>query len=1015
MEFKRIHYGFAAASFFIALLTYGLTMQPTIPFWDCGEFAAAAIGMGVPHPPGAPLWTIVGRLGMLIPIFTDMTARYNFLSVLSSAASILLLYLTIVRLITLWRGAPKSMADVLVHFGGAFIGALAYTFTDSFWFNALECEVYAFGSLFISLVPWLILVWYDHADEPHSEKYLLLIAYVIGLSLGVHQLALLTLFPVFMLVYYKRWPKTTVKGWILMVISSVVAFWFIFKIVLSDLVDWAGGAGWMASFLILAGIIGGIIYTHQKKKAIWNVALWGAILIFTGYTTYTVIMVRAAQNPPMNQHHASTFKILAEYINREQYGEAKEMPRRLEEQNRDHSHDATFNNYSSDGDFFWRYQTGHMFTRYLMWNFVGRANDEQDAGVDYSKTWALPFLLGLFGLFWHFKRDPKRALTLVGTFIIMGFLTAWYQNQQDPQPRERDYFYVGAFYIYAMWLGIGATGILEFIRSRFSKKEEGTIVVGEESDVVPILTGRGNAGVIFGGVALLLLIIPINMCIGLAGLATGQPFSKASKWAEYSRRHNYVPYEYAYNFLQSCDKNAILFTAGDNDTFPLWCLQDVYGIRRDIRIVNLSLGNMSWYIKQLKHERPWDAADVIDLPSFTDEKMSNPDESEAGIRALGGPAENVSFDVSAQTMQQFNGVAAPGRMDWKYTGQFPQEGGQYVFTIADQLVKDIVRYNIEKRPIYFASLVPPSYMAGLDPYLVYEGMAARVTPTHQPGNSRSMDVSVNEPLYSAMAYNLPKSPSLTPARGMVLETYRDPEANLSAQDQRYAQSYFYMYFRLANHFIKVGKPAEARRALDTCEARLSPSTLGPDYRYADLFAQLYDAAGDSIKSVKYMKMAVADTKQPSADAGDQSNGSAASIQFRLAEVYLKSGMLDSARALYLKLQGEVQGGDRQVMDFKILEVDARILDKKGDKKGAYDKYVQLAKAFAPLASSGLAPEYATLDARRAALAKELGIVDAGLVVVPPQSQQMEIGQPQEAPPAGTPGGPPQAPKKSKSK
>jgi hypothetical protein len=187
MRSQRTHYIFAGIAFFVSFFTYLLTMQPSISFWDCGEFAAAAFGLQVGHPPGSPLWTILGRFAMMLPTSGDLVARYNLFSVLASALSVLLLYLTTVRLIKLWRGEPKSVIDQLTTFGGALIAALSYTFTDSFWFNALESEVYAFGSLFISIIPWLMLVWYDHAEEEHSEKYLLLVAYVMGLSLGVQQ------------------------------------------------------------------------------------------------------------------------------------------------------------------------------------------------------------------------------------------------------------------------------------------------------------------------------------------------------------------------------------------------------------------------------------------------------------------------------------------------------------------------------------------------------------------------------------------------------------------------------------------------------------------------------------------------------------------------------------------------------------------------------------------------------------------------------------------------------------
>jgi hypothetical protein len=1005
MDQKRIHYGLAAISFFVALLTFGISMQPTVPFWDCGEFAAAAAGLGVPHPPGTPLWTLWGHIGMMIPIFTDIVARYNFLSVLCASFTVMMLYSSLVMLIKIWRGAPKSAADMVVHYGGAFLGAMAFTWSDSVWFNSTECVVFAPGLLFISLILWLMLVWYERADDPHSEKFLMLIFYLIGLSLGVHQMSMLAFFPVWMTIYYRRWPRSSVGGWFVMVALSLVAFAFIFKVVLTGLVDWAGKGLGIVSVLIIASLVGGIIYSMKEKKTLLNNLLWAGMFVFLGYTTYGLLMVRGAQNPPMDQHHPSTFTVLSEYINRSQYGEVTLSDefnhRRLESQNQDHSHDATFNNYTSDFDFFWRYQTNHMFTRYLGWNFIGRQNDEQDAGVDYSKTWALPFLLGLFGVFWHFKRDPKRALTLLGGFIIMGYVTAWYQNQQDPQPRERDYFYVGAFYIYAIWIGIGAVGILEWIRSRGVAKSEQPAVKDAKQDGLPIVTGDGNMTPVLIGLVALLVIGPINQLFGLAGLASGDPLKQSSKFGEYSRYHDNVPFEYAYNFLQSCAPNAILFTAGDNDTFPLWCLQDAYGIRRDIRIVNLSLGNMGWYIKKLKEDTLWGVGLPLNLPGFTDQILSQPDDTQEGLHPDAGPAQMVNVPVSAAAMAKFSGKAEPGTLSWKYTGQFPREGGQYFFTIADQLVREVVEGNINDRPIYFASLVPASYMTGLEGHLMFEGLSARVVPMDLGTNTRSLDVPMDEAAYREFAFHVPKQPSLTPERGMYLYTFRDPKSNRSALEDRYAQTYYHTFFRLASYYTKSNRLADARMALDTAEARIPPEHMEPAYRYADVFAELYEAAGDSTKALKYARMAVDDMKANKAEETTEDQQQNASTMFHLAEFYLKMNLLDSARTIYQSLDAQMSGGDKQVMDFKLLEVDGKLLEKKGDKRGAYAKYDEAAKKFGSLAGTSFGGDYAQVVARHDALRQELGIVDTAKPTAPAQ-QMIQINPQQGAPGHGGP-------------
>jgi hypothetical protein len=968
VESRRVHYLFAGAAFAIALFTYLATMQPTIPFWDCGEFSAAAWGLQVPHPPGAPLWTIIGRLGMLIPIFTDPTARYNFLSVLSSALSIMLLYLTIVRLIKIWRGTPRTTADMITHYGGALVGALAYCFTDSFWFNALECEVYAFGSLFISLVPWLILVWYDHADEPHSEKYLMLIAYVIGLSLGVHQLALITIFPVWMLVYYKRWKKTTVGGWFLMVLSSLVAFVFIFFLVLTKLVDWAGKGSGMLSLIIILAMVGAAVYSQIKKIAWLNLAMWGAILILFGYGTYAFVMVRAAQDPPMDQQHPSTFAGLASYIMRDQYGDWKAFPRRLEDQNQDHSHQATFDNYSSDADFFWRYQTNFMFHRYMGWNFIGRDGDDQGAGVDFSKTWAIPLILGFFGMFWHFRRDPKRALTILGAFIIMGYLVDWYQNQQEPQPRERDYFYVGAFYFFAMWIGIGATGILEILRAKFGSKHlTEASTMSQTAYGPPVITGQGNVGALAIGLLSLLVLVPLNQCIGLTGLLTGHTFAQSSKWSEYSRAHNYIPFDYAYNIMQSCDKDAILFTYGDNDTFPLWCLQDTYGIRTDIRIVQLSLANLPYYIRALKSNHPW-GAKTVNISSYDDALVRLSDREAEPIMAQSVKEQMVSIPVSKAMAFYTTGdsAAQPTVMNWKATPHMPSE----------VVIMDIVKNHLGDRPIYFSSTVSEQAFVGLGPYLVQEGMASRVTPYVHTVDRSDLSGALNEPAFVETAYHIPDHPHAEPNRGMILRSYNDPEAHRSAMDDKYSMSYRIEYIKLANHFLEKGDQIAAHRALDTLEARIPPSIVKLEYPYASILVDIYQRTGDEKKAAFYARYTADRIREMmTSDQNWKENDPYAKqmrVEFTFADMLLRAGEYDSAKTQFLLLKAASTPDQAVLFDLKAAEIDARKLDAAGKKQEALTKFNDVIATYQK-DGGDVGREIPTVVIRRDALAKELGV------------------------------------------
>lgn len=978
MQTKNLHYVFAALSFLVALITYTITMQPTIPFWDCGEFASAAWALQISHPPGAPLHTLFGRVFMMLPFFDDLVARFNFLSVLSSATTVLLLYLTVARLIRIWRGEAHTKADAITSYGGALVAALCYTFTDSFWFNALESEVYAFGSLFVALVPWLILVWYDRAEEEHSEKWLLLIFYVIGLSMGVQQIGMITIFPLFMLVYYRRTPNVTMRGWLIMGVLATVAFFIAYKVVLSWLVQWTGSdMGWL-TVLCLGGAIYGIWWSQKNRKPIWNLALWAGLLIFMGYSTYSVLMVRASQNPPMNQWKVSSFERMTKYINREQYGEAKMLPRRNEIYKDDPQYRPTWENYSSDFDFFWRYQTNHMYNRYFLWNFVGRQSDVQDSGVDFKDTLAIPLLLGLFGLYWHFRRDPKRALSLLAMFIAMGVVTAWYQNQQDPQPRERDYFYVSSFSVFAMWVGIGATGIMELIRHKLGAIKDlppvssGQSIHGHAADMdtIPVVRGEGRLVPLGLALALTIVLVPLNMALGLAGMLMGESYEDSAKWAMYTRNNNYIPYDYAYNILQSCEPNAILFTAGDNDTFPLWCIQDVYGVRQDVRIVNLSLGKMGWYIEQLKNQEPW-GAKKVKLTYFSDEMLRAEEDTERGVRPVRSPAQEAVVPISAETMRRFTNDpnAAAGEMRWNFTGEMKM-GDDQIYMVSDLLVRDIIMNNIEDRPIYFATVVPSSYMIGLDNHLSYEGLAARVTPIRGEMSRRGLEVPVNEALYRAVAFNEVKTPSLTPQRGLIVRSYNDPTSGRSSLDDRYGvQTYTFLFTWLANHYLTKGNTADAIKSLDRLMSLLPPENVEYDPSFLSAVASTYSRAGAGEKAIRLLRIANEQVSATPADPNSEEDMRLRfSLEYDMADAYVNSNKFDSARIFYERMRSKVgEGPDRTLLDYKIAYVEARKVDVAGNTVDAAKRYGEIIQKYSNVASSGGAPEWNDIVARHAQL------------------------------------------------
>ncbi len=1004
MQNKNIHYALAALSFLVAAGTYLTTMQPSIPFWDCGEFLGAAATLGISHPPGAPMWTLIGRiLSMPIP-FADPAAKMNALSALCGALSAMLLYLTTVRVIRVWRGNPQSVSDILMHYGAAFLAALAFTWTDSVWFNSNEFIVFAPGLLFISIIIWLGMIWHEHAEEPGSEKYLLLIFYLIGLSLGAHQMSMLAFFPVWVIVYYKHWPKMTVGKWTEMLVTGTVGFLFIFLVVLTGIVGWLGGAKQgMLTWIAALSSIAFVVYYWKNNQQLAKLVLTGAALVFLGYTTYVLVMVRGEQEPPMDQHHPSNFAALSEYISRAQYGEAREFPRRNDDPSvkEDPMHKETWDPdksstgaaYTSDADFFWRYQADHMYLRYLLWNFIGRAKDVQDAGVDWTHTLGIPFLVGMFGIYWHFRRDPKRALAMVAGFLLMGIVTALYQNQQDAQPRERDYFYVGSFWIFAMWIGIGVTGIMEFLRAQLAKKQNLPLqdagpkdreVLESPKETVPVLRGQGPLAILGGTFALAVVLIPLNQCLGLIGMgAFGESFHQASKWGEYSRFHNNVPLEYAYNILQSCGPDAILFTAGDNDTFPLWAIQQLYQIRTDVRIVNLSLGNMGWYVKQLKDDHPV-GAQTVKLPSFTEEQLAHDDETQEGIHVDHGPASMVSVNVSAAAMQKFTGVAQPYSFSWKYTSQHqdPNDKSAYYYEVADQLVKDIVVNNMDDRPIYFAIAVPPSYWTGLENHALFEGLVARIVPTEHPAPRQLFDGDIDEAAYTQLAYRLTPTLDAKPYRAMMMNSYRDPEANRSGLDEQYGTtSYFELYARLAYHFLNKNQMADARRALDTFRVRMPPdlidwsSNIQESVGILQETGELYQAAGDTVNGLKYLKLSAMLFGSSRTDAGAAGTDEYLKNQFQVGDLFMRAELYDSARAVFSGLRSQTEGGNQLYVDFRLAQIDEKVLEQHGDKRKALAKLNEILTKYAQLAQMGVGQEIANVTNERNELAKELGVVD----------------------------------------
>ena len=685
-----------AAVLFVAVeILYLRTMAPTFSFWDCGESVASAVTLGIPHPPGAPLFLLIGHLFSLIPFFSDTGARVNLLSTLASSATVMLTYLVTIRFIVFYRkSAPDSwsLAEKVSAYGGAVIGAMALALSDSFWFNAVEAGVWASSSFFMAIVVWLILCWYEDEPGPGSERWLLLVMYVIGLSIGVHLLSLLALFAVAVVYYVKKY-DVTVTSFLLFIAATVGVFFLIYIGVIKGLPVLLHLTSWRGFFL-LAGLLGyGAWYSHTHRKLLLNTVFMSLILIITGYTSYSLIYVRSHAGPPLNENNPSTTESFFSYVNREQYGDMPLWPRRWSPEP---VHQYFYQQYSSDLDYFLSYQMQKMYFRYFGWQFVGREHDMEGAGVDWSVLWGVPFLVGLAGAINHFRRQWKMGLVVTALFVLTGAALVIYLNQTEPQPRERDYSYVGSFFAFALWIGIGIESIWQWLQIKLK------LTASKNQIFLAVLTVMAG-------------------CI----LINGRMLQ--ANYRVHDRSGNYVSWDWAWNILQSCEKDAILFTNGDNDTFPLWYLQEVERIRTDVRVVNLSLANTGWYLDQLKNSSPRGAKKIAF--SLSDGEIASI--TYTPIDSIDAVLPSTAARQQLQRESQRRGISPPSEpvdtMTWLLKPGVTYEGQGYLRP-QDIAVYEILMNNFAQRPIYFALTVDTESMIGLDNFLRLDGLAYRVVP-----------------------------------------------------------------------------------------------------------------------------------------------------------------------------------------------------------------------------------------------------------------------------------------------
>ena len=1011
-QYNKINNLVGWLTFAVAAFTYCMTIEPTASFWDCPEFITTGYKLEVGHPPGAPFFMLTANLfSQFASDATQVAKMVNIMSALMSAACILFLFWSITHLTKkLICPDDKEMTTgkLITIMGSGLVGALAYTWSDTFWFSAVEGEVYAYSSLFTAVVFWLILKWENRANEPHSDRWLILIAYLTGLSIGVHLLNLLCIPAIVLVYYYKKNPNANLKGSLIalagsMILVAVVLYgivpgivkvggWFellfvndfglpfntgviIYMIILAASIIWGVYESYTVksrkrmniSFLTTVGLLGIPFYGHGWSSvfigiivlailAIYlfanigekyrvsartlNTSLLAMMMIVVGYSSYAVIVIRSSANTPMDQNSPEDIFTLGEYLGREQYGtrplfygqtyaskpalkpteggcvydveEGAPVYQRKEKERPDekdsyeivrhkteykYAQNMLFPRMYSDAHaqayedwlggvegrqvpydqcgemimvkiptqwdnikFFFIYQLNYMYWRYFMWNFSGRQNDIQGNGEVSNGNWItgipfidealvgpqedmpfdiinnkghnvyymLPLLLGILGLLFQAYAGKKGIQGFWITFFLFfmtGIAIVLYLNQTPYQPRERDYAYAGSFYAFCIWIGFGVAALAKGLQK-----------YGKLSPVIA------------GSVATVLcLLVPIQM--------------GAQNWDDHDRSNRYVCRDFGANYLESCEPNAVIFTNGDNDTFPLWYAQEVEGIRTDVRVCNTSYLQTDWYINQMKKQAyesdplpiSWqpedyvqgtrDAAYVfpmtdksIDLKTALDFVRSN----DPKFKKIPGINQELDY-IPAQTLTMgvdSAAVMAAGVIDTANLPYLQKEmkidlKGKDVLGKQELIILDMLQTNDWNRPIYYAITVSPDQFVKLDPYFQQTGMAYQIVPMETQGTVRSINT---EKMYDNVMNKFKWGGVNTPG------VYLDENVMRMCKSYRIA-----LFSKLAAALVAEGKNEKALNVLDKAMEVLPPENVPLDYSALSL-GELYYELGQKEKA-----------------------------------------------------------------------------------------------------------------------------------------------------------------------
>ncbi|WP_291287316.1 DUF2723 domain-containing protein [Flavobacterium sp.] len=998
-------------AFAIALITYTLTVEPTMSFWDCGEYIATAAKLEVGHPPGAPLFQMMGAFfAMFATDAQHVALMVNMMSVFSSAFTILFMFWSSSMILKkiVGRFAEIDQNNSIVILGSSFVGALAYTFSDSFWFNAVEAEVYAMASLLIALLFWLGLRWEQDMDQPKGNKWLLIISLVIGLSFGVHFMALLTIPSIGFLYYFKHYEKVTIKNFLIANVVVIGVLLFIFKLLLPlTMAAFADTEVFMVNsfglpfnsgtifvtLILIAFFYFGLKFTKQKGLIFYNTVILCVLFILIGFSTWIMLPVRANANTVINENKPSDAAEVLAYYNREQYGvnplfygpqytevfaglDAKNpysdkapnyerdyktgkyiitnnyknaqqnsddnqktiLPRMWSTEtghiqnyinftnppqfkiNPNYDYEQDLGKYGIDasqlseeeynkataqlrnevektvsefrkayaqkqidnegyvkflrsyGDyliiekptavdnfsFMFEYQFGYMYWRYLMWNFVGRQSDNQGKYDNIDGNWIsgikaldslhlgsqdnlpadvtnnkgrnvyyfLPFILGLIGLMYHANKDLKSFYVLLALFLFTGIALKIYLNERPFEPRERDYALVGSFYVFAIWIGFGVYSLYESIQKYVAPKIAGPVIIAASLLAAPILMASQN-------------------------------------WDDHDRSGRYTAVAMAKAYLNSCDKNAILFTIGDNDTFPLWYAQEIEHIRTDVKIVNTSLFMTDWYIDQMKakayesdplpisftHDQyvgdkldyvahipkidtRWNIKDFIDF-------IKNPKSTvglQNGQTIHFYPTNKIRVPIDKNVIIN-NKVVNPKYNDSIVSYMDIDIKGSALYKNRLMML-DILANNNWKRPIYFSggAFDDEDYL-WLKDYLQLDGMVYKLVPIKNVPSKDGGPMDMGQ-MDADKTYDIVMKWDWGNSNGNI---YHDPETRRNSITYRTNLS------RLMNQLIVEGKTDKAKKVIELAMTKMPVDKFGY-YSLVEPFAGGYYKVGETAKA-----------------------------------------------------------------------------------------------------------------------------------------------------------------------